>query len=452
MENVKDFWRPIVNDFRAVGTIRPDDVTNFFVDRQEGDPTRSLRQLLKLSLRNSLGQPKPYKGLLTGHIGSGKSSELFCLGQELGNDFFVVWFDAETTLATETANHFDVLLAMGLAVHAAAYAAGLEPEESRAKAFVQSFAKFVRKFENRKGFSLRLDQILKQVAALALGSLGVPPAALSMTEAFLNTSPLELKVDDSLVRTLELPANRRDIMGALNKLIAGVQEKAAGRPVLIITDGLDKVPPGRARQFFSDSTLLTEPACALVYAAPIEFYHRLSAGHVTNLFDEYRILSNIIVRKRPPIGENWKMERDLSESGVETLRRVVAKRLAVHKKTVDEVITPPAFSLLAQASGGVMRDLIRSFHDAVRLSQLLDKPQIDETTVHEVIAQQQQEVASRLTMSHIEALRRVLQQGVLSGGQSESIEEELIRGSYLLSYQDAPRSWFDAHPNVLPLL
>ncbi len=104
MATVQEFWRPIINDFNPVGPVRPEEVTRFFVDRKENDPTRSLVQLWKLSLQNSLGQPKPYKALLTGHVGSGKSSELMRLGQELVNDFFVVWLDAELTLATETAN------------------------------------------------------------------------------------------------------------------------------------------------------------------------------------------------------------------------------------------------------------------------------------------------------------------------------------------------------------
>jgi len=143
-----EFWRPIINDFNPIGPVRPEDVSRFFVDRREDDPTRSPLQLLKLSFQDSIWQPRPpYKALLTGHVGSGKSSELMRLGQELAREFFVVWFNAEFTLETETANHFDVLLAMGLAVHAAAQKDNLDPDEQLAKEFVQSFAKFVRKFD-----------------------------------------------------------------------------------------------------------------------------------------------------------------------------------------------------------------------------------------------------------------------------------------------------------------
>lgn len=155
MPTAREFWRPILNDFNPIGPVRPEDVSRFFVDRWEADPTRSCLQLLKLSFQESIWQPRPpYKALLTGHVGSGKSSELMRLGQELSNDFFVVSFNAEFTLETETANHFDVLLAMGGALHKVARAAGLDPDVQRLKEFVQSFAKFIRKFENRKGFSL----------------------------------------------------------------------------------------------------------------------------------------------------------------------------------------------------------------------------------------------------------------------------------------------------------
>jgi len=70
-----------------------------------------------------------------------------------------------------------------------------------------------------------------------------------------------------------------------------------------------------------------------------------------------------------------------------------------------------------------------------------------------LINQHRQGIAPRLNVDHREALRRVLKQGELSGGQREAVEDELLRGLYLLSYQDdSDRFWFDAHPNVLPLL
>jgi hypothetical protein len=461
LQTAREFWRSIVNDFRPVGQVRPEEIIRFFVDCHEDDPTRSLLQRLKLNFQNSIGQQHPYKALFTGHRGSGKSTELMRLGQELAGDFFVVWFDAETSL-TETANHFEVLLGMGLAVHAAAEAADLRPNKRLTDNLLRSLAKFVRRYEERKEFSLKLEQLLKQVFAIALttgaGAVGGPAVAIAAGAAVIGADQvfkairLELNVRDDLVKTLELPANRQEVIGALNNIIDGVQDKAQ-KLVLIITDGLDKVSSARARLLFAESTLLTEPACALVYASPIEFHHRLTAGQAVNIFDEYRMLPNPTVQRRPLTGDNWKLARNPDENGLKVMRKVISKRLTARGKIVDDMISPASLDLLARTSGGVMRELIRYVRNAVEFDQLLGKMQIDEMIAQNVVDQQRQDVSLRLTVDHREALRQVMTQGELSGGQRETVEDELLRSLHLLSYQDdIGHSWFDAHPNVLPLL
>jgi hypothetical protein len=56
LQTAREFWRSIVNDFRPVGQVRPEEIIRFFVDRHEDDPTRSLLQRLKLNFQNSIGQ------------------------------------------------------------------------------------------------------------------------------------------------------------------------------------------------------------------------------------------------------------------------------------------------------------------------------------------------------------------------------------------------------------
>lgn len=272
MENVRDFWRPIINDFNPVEQVRVEDVARFFVDRNEDDPVRSLISSWKLKFQLRIGQSTPYKTLLTGHPGSGKSSELLRLGYELVDDFFVVWFDAESTLWTETANHFDVVLAMGLAVHAAAQRADLKHEPRLLDELIKSLAKLVRRFEERKGFRLDAGQLLRQVFAVALVTgavvVGGLPAALP-AGAFVygagkvaKTARVELNVQDTHVRELTSSPNRAEVLGALDAIITDIQAKA-GKPLLILVDGLDKVPPSRAELLFVKNDLLAAPTCAL---------------------------------------------------------------------------------------------------------------------------------------------------------------------------------------------
>jgi len=456
MVTASEFWRPIIRDFQPVGPVQPEEVRRFFVDRHADDPTQSLLQLLKSSLLNNLSRdlsasPTFYKGLLTGHVGSGKSSELMRLGQELADTFFVVGFDAEFTLTLETANHFDVLLGMGVAIHKEAQAARLNPRRKLTDDLLKSMAKLVRKYENRQGFTLNLEQLLKQVATTGINYL--VPGGGAAVAATVGATKLALNVNDDFVKLLELPANRAEVIGALNEIITWV-EKKAGKPLLMITDGLDKVPVARARLFFAESALLCEPACALIYAAPIEFYHRVAAAQSSSIFDELKMLPIPPVSKRPLKGDDWRSDREAEDAGLAVMRQVVAKRLAAHSQPVDAIITPEALSMLARSSGGVMRELIRYFRNAATFAQMTEKMQIDETTARRAINQQRKEIKLRLTVAHREALQRVLQQGNLSGGQPAviEIEDELLRYLYLLSYESADDAWFDAHPNVLAAL
>lgn len=452
MSDVQKFWRPIINDFNPVGQALPEDIKRFFVDRNEADPTRSLLKQLKLNFQNSIDQPKLYKSLLTGHIGSGKSSELMKLGEELAEDFFVVWFDAELSLTAEKANHFDVILGMGLSIYLASAIAELNVHQKLIDDLVKSMAKFIRKYEDRKGFSLNVASLLKQITAFGIGSFFGGPAAggvAALAVGAFEATKLELNVSDDLVKTLELPANRQEVIGALNKLIESVQLECK-RPLLVIIDGLDKVRVERAQMLFADSSLLREPGCALIYAAPIEFYYRFNQAN--QIFNDYPMLPNVSVQKKPETGDLWKLDRKHEDGDLEVMRKVVARRLEFHKLKTEEIIEPAALNMLARMSGGVMRELIRAFRDAATFASLLDKKKIDEEVAKKVINQQQQEISLRLTVAHREALQKVLQAGKLLGGQAASVEDELVRNLLLLSYQDESESWFDAHPNAFPLL
>ncbi len=117
------------------------------------------------------------------------------------------------------------------------------------------------------------------------------------------------------------------------------------------------------------------------------------------------------------------------------------------------MIAPEALSLLARMSGGVMREFVRYIRDGATTAQLLGAERIDEEVARRVVARHQQEIAPRLNLGHREAIKRVLTQGALSGGEHESTEDDLLRSLHLLSYQGSGTPfWFDAHPNVLGLL
>jgi hypothetical protein len=455
----RKFWSLIIDDFQPLVTVRREnaaeynEVDAFYVDRARGERTNSALELLKEGLLSSIDRPSPYRALLTGHRGSGKSFELIKLREELAEDFFVVLFDAELTLTPETTNHFDIILGMGIAIFAQAQLSRLNPDPKLADGLLKSLSKFIRKYEDRKGFKLNLTDILKQVAAglFKAGGLATGDPAVMLAAAAFEATRLELNVGDEHIRTLELPPNRIEIIGALNRIIEWVRS-ASGKRVLLIVDGLDKVATPRARLLFADSSLLRDPLCSLVYAAPIVFYHRAEAWQAKQIFDAYEMLANVPVQNTLPRDKQWLESRELSAPGIEVMRKVVERRLEKHNLSVDDVITTEAMTLLAQMSGGVMRTLILLFNNAATFAKMKGQDRIDRELALKAVMKQRMEFKLRLNLQYREALEKVIKERTLLGGASGSVEDELLINDYLLSYRDENDAWFDIHPNVLPLL
>ena len=239
MVTAREFWRSTVNDFNPLGHARRM-WRVFLVDRHEDDPTRSLLERLKVGLLNSIGQPQTYKG-----IADGASRQRQKFGIDAHRAGFECTISLSCGLMLNKALQTPRLIWKCCLVWASQFmlllsAAGLNPADRLANDLVKSLAKFVRKYEERKGFTLKLDQLLKQVFAIALvagaSAVGGPPAAPAAGAAVVGagqvfkTFRIELNVRDDLVKTLELPANRQEVIGALNEIIEDVQDKA-GRPV-----------------------------------------------------------------------------------------------------------------------------------------------------------------------------------------------------------------------------
>jgi hypothetical protein len=449
----RQFWSPIINDFQPLDSVwrhETDKLGRYYVDRSAGDPTSSTLEILKEGLLASLGRAKPYRALLTGHRGSGKSSELMRLGEELAGDYFVVRFDAEMILAPESTNHFDIILGMGIAIFAAAQFDGLKPDRKLAEGLLDSLSKFIRNYEEKKGFKLDLTQLLKQVSVgvIKFGALSTVSPALALTAAAFEATRLELNVGDEQVRTLELPANRVEVIGALNRIIRWVEEKS-GKRMLLIVDGLDKVTTGRARLLFADSSLLGDPSCAMVYAAPIVFYHRAEAWQAEQRFDAYEMLPNVPVFQQLPRKSRPFDARKVNPGGIAVMRRVVERRLELRGLEVDGVIEADAFSQLAQMSGGVMRQLIQRFNKAATYAKMLGKERIDQELADRSVLDHRKQLKARWNNAYRLALTKVLGQRELTGAEAE---DEMLTNDYLLSYRNETDVWLDAHPNVLPLL
>ncbi|HZF38545.1 MAG TPA: hypothetical protein VE715_06965, partial [Blastocatellia bacterium] len=176
------------------------------------------------------------------------------------------------------------------------------------------------------------------------------------------------------------------------------------------------------------------------------------ARGANDYFTDYKILPNPPVVKRPPTGDNWRAERQDNEAEIEVMRKVVRKRLENRGLQQQAVVTDEALNVMAKMSGGVMRDLIRLFSDAATSAQALKRERIDKETALKAVYKHRREMSARMTVVHRGALVDVLKEGCLKNGNQTEVEDDLVKALYLLSYQSGDDTWFDAHPNLLPVL
>lgn len=95
--NILDPERPLRTD---------EELKDWFVARPDS-PIDELRILLE-------DTNEPQTVLFTGHRGSGKTSELAKLGQQLGDEFFIVHYSVKSILNLFDLSYVDVVLSLGL--------------------------------------------------------------------------------------------------------------------------------------------------------------------------------------------------------------------------------------------------------------------------------------------------------------------------------------------------
>jgi hypothetical protein len=97
----------VIRAFDPMHPLVGQELQEWYIDRP-GNPLERIKIYLQgLALAN-----EPVKLLFTGHVGSGKSTTLNKLAEELKRQFFIVPFDARQSLSIADLTYVDLLLGM----------------------------------------------------------------------------------------------------------------------------------------------------------------------------------------------------------------------------------------------------------------------------------------------------------------------------------------------------
>ena len=400
---------------------QPADAEKLYVDRPSDwsshpkGRARTLSERLQTRLLSAQGHLKIF---FTGQVGSGKSSELERLwqDQDIANHFERLRFVAtEEPLDLQAADMRQLLIAL-----AASLARHIERADYHKRGVWSP--------------SERVDKSLRKWIELLAKSYEVEPpnpgddptvqfgaAFMKFSATLRSEASVRRRVrEDAAFGVVELRELTADLMSLIHK--------AAGRPLLVVFDDLDKLSHEAADDvFIAHAEVMQRLQCSAVITYPYVLHHR---G-----------LSNAIMATEPAVLENVKtVTRDAPDvaldSAIEFFTALLASRVELG------LISSEAIAAAVVRCAGIPREFLRVVQRAFLLADEYEQEQVGLEDVesacrfllrHLIRATQSDETRAGLTK-----IRRTHR---LAGPKDWELVQALLAVEYT---NDEP--WYDVHP------
>ncbi len=357
------------------------------------------------------------KTLFSGQQGAGESTELYRLEQMLqADEHLTIFFSADQALNLGDLHYTDLLVLLGLEVYQVGRRQGISASDRKAQDLLFWYRERVLEQDEA-------ERLQSEVGAeINLGLIRLA-ARLAQDAPFRETvrARAEAGLSDLLVR--------------LNDLLQEIRNRA-GRRILVIVDGLDKVYDLRqaASLFLYGANALLAPACRVIYTVPFPLFYSPDFQQVRQQFHRQFLLPNIKTHTRQ--GEPYPAGRNM-------LKEVVLRR--IH----HDLITEKALDALVEASGGLLRELMR----LARYSILAVRRRNGNRILPQDILQARREVRNTFRrILHEEdyaALWQVYNTKRINALEPD-LADRLLHNLSVLEYNGD--TWWDVHPAVRDLL
>ena len=362
---------------------------------------------------------------ISGHRGSGKTTELYRLQEKLTQDgYFCVYFDVGNALDLADISYIDIFLAIIDEI-----SKSLQQQQIHI-ALDDKILKEIHDWVYQEVYQETFTQkdVEGKVNAGVNAKVGIPSLVNllgsitgdikhSQTQRISIRENIEKKASDFIAKTNQF------LITVRNKL-----ESKSFKDIVMIVDGLEKIHYRTLHNHQSDShkelfiqhaEQLLSLQCHVVYTIPI------SLTFSNNLYNDYKDVHVMPMIK-------------LNERGIEALKTLVEKRVMIEKVFTDVALVDE----LIKNSGGVVRDLMR----LVRLACDTDDSQITGTEIKYAISKLTKEYDRLLQPDDVQILRKVhLEQRVHP--DSERVNQ-LLNNRVILEYENGERS-AKIHPACL---
>lgn len=381
--------------------------------------------------------------LVTGTIGTGKTTELLRVAEARANHEFVVFLDLARHFdrlgrieGLQHVNQWEVCFLVGLALYRTAEdQLGFPFPKGLLKDLESAWTELARASETPQPAQLDLVKLGKAIVTAGAAIVGGPAgAALGVG---LGTAADGLRAAWNLpmgASTRPLPDDAEQVktmLHTVNRVIGEVQTRH--RPVLLVIDGLDRIRDiERARELFVESDVLARLACRIVICGPFALRHHPTASAIPRF--QFQPLVN------EPVLDQHDPERP--GPGLPFFTDLFLRR------TLDlggaELVAQPLLDHLAFYSGGRARDFVKMVRLIAQEAWQADVEAATQAIADSVVDQERRLLETGLHRGHIDVLEAVIRDPDHRLPKDDLVWE-LLTLSRLLPYPDHSE-WFYPHP------
>lgn len=408
----------VIRAFDPRQPLEGQELKDWYIDRP-GNPLEQMKIYLQgLGLAN-----QPVKILFTGHIGSGKSTTLNKLAEELKRHFFIVPFDVRQSASLADLTYIDLVLGMATSLFRRA-----TESDVLAKAPAQIGGDV-------------WDDISSFIEKVIFGPASFrAPSADAELSAKVNFLAVEFQTKFAREATTRDEVRKRveprlaELHDRINQ-VADLVSVNYKRPVLFFIEGTDKPDLNRAREIFlGHSYALTAFRASVIYTFPIGLrYSAADFNLIRDHFTETFMLPNLKVANR---------DGSPNQAGLTRLGEGLSVRM------IDDLIQVEARDKIIQASGGLMRTLIQLTRRAAVNALAAGDHIIAVDHVEPAIDEERAGFIAGLSRKDYPVLHERHHDKQLSGDEAVL---RLLQTRALLEYANGD-PWCDVHPIALPLV
>ncbi|MDC0744103.1 hypothetical protein [Polyangium mundeleinium] len=379
--------------------------------------------LVARSIRRAGGVPTLH--LLSGHLGSGKTTELLRMQRRLasaeggGSPVATLFLDADHMLDRTSVDLEDILLALWSLVYEQHPAAA-------AKVLVPLW---------KKQIGDSLGTVVKNLPS------GIPQAIQKALD-YIRVQGVEQKQVVRASLASVVPA----LIEGLNQAFQTIRETPpfdTSEPLVVLIDNLEKLSEGQRagveRLYLDRLVALKGLDAHLVLTVPLYLCYAAAGAGLIGLYG-----GKVVVLPMIEVGKR------VAEGGGDNLLGLRAMVELLQRRVRFDLLFEEgdqAALRIARASGGCIRHALRIVLDAVNEH---DDPPVTAASVNRSMAGVQADFERALPEPYVPVLKHVAHTNRFPDDCKEDVKRDLLRHLFVLEYQNGdPEPWWAVHPLVV---